>query len=113
MIGTVGEWAYSLAKVSRPKLSGSERSSSSSTVSPADSCSRPCCRRSAQCSAKGAWGSSASTSRLRRASPGLSSIKRTLCASVPVGESDDGQPERVDALHHDDELLQVDRLGDV
>src|SRR6185295_18683320 len=115
MIGTVGEWAYTLVKVSRPKLSGSERSSSTRPVPPADRCSRPSARRSAQCRWKGVAGSSAIISSMSRASPGLSSMRRTLCGVLmAVGrQRDDGQPEHVDASHHDDELFQIDRLGDV
>src|SRR3954471_8706832 len=111
MIGTAGECAYTLAKVSRPELSGSARSRMTSAVSPAERCSRPFARRSAQCKENGACGSSPIISRMSRSSPGLSSIRRTLCISVAVRrQGDDAQPEGVDRLHHHDELLQVDRL---
>src|ERR1051325_1709818 len=114
MIGTAGECAYTLAKVSRPELSGSDRSRITSAVSPAERCSRPFARRSAQCSANGARGSSPTISRMSRSSPGLSSIRRTWCISISVRrERHHGQPENVDRLHHRDELLEVDRLRDV
>src|SRR5207244_2044899 len=114
MIGTAGECVYTLVKVSRPKLSGSERSRITSAVSPADRCSSPFASRSAKCTVKGARGSSAIISRIRRASPGLSSMRRTLCTSVAVRwQCHHREPEDVDGLHHDDEFLQIHGLGDV
>src|SRR5258706_555245 len=85
-----------------------------SVVSPAERCSSPVASRSAKCTVKGARGSSAIISRIRRASPGLSSMRRTLCTSVPVGrERDHGEPEDVDRLDHHDEFLEIDGLGHV
>src|SRR3954454_13601306 len=109
-------------------LSGSERSSSTNPMPPAESRSSPCARRGANSISNAAPDSSAIISRISRASPGLSSIRRTLCMGEDkrkrglslVGsllavrwKRNDGQPERVDRLHHHDELLQVDRLGHV
>jgi hypothetical protein len=55
---------------------------------------------------------------MRRASPGLSSIRRTPWPGSSAfksarGKGDHGEPEAVDRLHHDDELVEVDGLGDV
>src|SRR5919204_2892259 len=114
MIGTVGACAYTFAKVSRPKLSGSDRSRSTSPVSPLERCSSPSERRSAKCSLNGASGWSAIISRMSRASPGLSSISRTLCMPSHYGrQRDHGEPEGVDRFHDDDEFLEIDRLGHV
>src|SRR5437762_2241201 len=85
-----------------------------SVVSPAERCSSPFASRSAKCTVKGARGSSAIISRIRRASPGLSSMRRTLCTSVAVRwEGDHRQPENVDGLDHDDEFLQIHGFGHV
>src|SRR5947207_1377965 len=86
-----------------------------SVISPAESCSSPLARRSAKWIVNGARGSSAIISRIRRASPGLSSIRRTLCIySMAIGrQRHDGEPEDIDRAHHHDELLEVDRLGHI
>src|SRR5687767_12664775 len=103
--------------------SGNDKSSSTRAVSPPDRRSRPSDRQSASCSANGAAGSSRIFSSMRRASPALSSISRTLWVevlmaclygSMPIRrKGHDGQPEHVDRFHHHHELLQVDRLGHV
>src|SRR5258706_14108119 len=60
---------------------------------------------------------SARASRSRRASPGLSSTRRTLMSGFMevscLRQLDDGEPEILDHLYDPDELLEIDRLGDV
>src|ERR1041385_6097163 len=97
-------------------LSGSESSSSTSPTPPAKSRSRSSARRPAHSISNGAPGTSASISRISRASPVLSSIRRTRCICFFLlavrRQGYDRKPEGIDRLHHHDELLQVDGLGD-
>src|SRR5712691_10442974 len=104
--------------VSRPRLSGSERSNNTTSKRSVSSIRRASERRSAF--ARSAWNTPASLrySRTKRASPGLSSTSRILSvsgamASMLPWELDHCEPEVLDGLHHLRELVQVHRFCDV
>ena len=134
-MATCGAVAWVVENVSRPWLSGSDRSSSTMSNSLPQRYSRPSDSRPAWISSKAPSPASDRLSWSRRASPGLSSTSNTriglcplsftwlvLCKtrvvralrSCAVGrQADNGDPELFDGLDHRYELLQAHRLGNV
>src|SRR4051794_39206581 len=119
MIGTCAAWAWTTSKVARPWLSGSERSSRTASTSWPASCSRPLASRPAWSRRNRAAWASARASRTSRTSSGSSSIRRTVLGGSFIsllrapGQLDDGEPEVLDRADHGDELIELDRLGDI
>src|SRR5207247_10177413 len=81
-IGTPGDWACALATVSRPLLSGSDKSSSATPTVPDAIRSKPSERRSTWSKVKGKPLTSDNISSMSRASPGLSSISNSSIGFV-------------------------------
>src|SRR5712692_10871806 len=117
MIGIPSAPARARWNVSRPTESGKERSIRAASTSCSASRTRPSARVWTTSTWKRVAVDSASASLMSLASPGLSSISKTrTTGSITAGsirQLHNGQPEVLDGLDHGDELLDIQRLGDV
>src|SRR5262245_44905335 len=117
-IGTLRACSRTRLNVSSPLESGSERSSSATSKGSASSFSSASDRRVATATMNVWLPPKRSASRTRRASPGLSSIRRTLTPAAVLftsvgGQLHDRKPKVLDRAHDLEELSEVDGLGDV
>src|SRR5713101_6665155 len=103
--------------VSRPELSGNDRSRRTTSIPPAARRSSPASRRATDSRTKGKSWPAWRSSRMSRTSPGLSSISRILNALLSIvlrgrhgDDSEEEVLERADGLDH---LEEIGRLGDV
>src|SRR5713226_1198098 len=118
MIGMASAPARARWNVSRPTESGRERSIRAASTSWSASRTSPSARVWTTSTRNRVAVDSASASLMSLASPGLSSISstRTIGSSITAGslrQLHDGQPEVLDRLDHGNQLLDIQRLGDV
>src|SRR2546429_310330 len=110
------EWARSLLYVSNPWLSGSDRSSRTTSTPPSRSCWIPLESRSAHSRHGDIPLASANNSRIMRVSPGLSSIRSILMwlsMDPSIGKFGDRHPEFGKNTHGSAQLVEIRRLGDI